>query len=348
EYGKLSKINLSGNRPGARVDSDEYEKDDPRDFVLWKAAKPGEPFWKAPFGLGRPGWHLECSAMAMKFLGETFDIHSGGVDLIFPHHENEIAQSEAATGRPFARFWLHAEHLMVNGEKMSKSLGNFYTLRDLISQGHKPSAIRYLLASVPFDRPLNFTTEGLHQAEKSIERIRNFHYRLTIEKFADGQSSEIHAQATTATSAFEEGLNQNLNTAEALAAVFILVSEGNKAMDCGAFRSGDRQACLDVLRRWDTIFAVLEDNDYAKIERYELLGSEQASLPSQHTVPAEHPCRNGSLLALSDEEIEQQINLRNTARRQGRYGDSDRIREQLLSAGVILEDTKAGTRWRRK
>jgi cysteinyl-tRNA synthetase len=348
EYGKLSKINLSGNRPGARVDSDEYEKDDPRDFVLWKAAKPGEPSWDAPFGPGRPGWHLECSAMAMKFLGETFDIHSGGVDLIFPHHENEIAQSEAATGKPFARFWLHAEHLMVNGEKMAKSVGNFYTLRDLIAQGHKPSAIRYLLASVPFDRPLNFTTDGLHQAQRSIERIRNFHYRLTMEKFADGQSPEVQAQATTARSGFEEGLNQNLNTAEALAAVFILVSEGNKAMDGGAFRSGDRQACLDVLRRWDTIFAVLEDNDYAKLERYGLLGPVQSSQPSQQTLPADQLGRNGSFSLLSDEEIEQQINLRNTARRQGRYGDSDRIREQLLNAGVILEDTKAGTRWRRK
>jgi cysteinyl-tRNA synthetase len=347
DYGKLSKINLSGNRAGARVDSDEYEKNDPRDFVLWKAAKPGEPSWEAPFGPGRPGWHLECSAMAMKYLGETLDIHSGGVDLIFPHHENEIAQSEGATGKPFARFWLHAEHLIVNGVKMSKSLGNFYTLRDLIAQGHKPSAIRYLLASVPFDRPLNFTMDGLHQAQKSIERIRNFHYRLTMEKFADGRSSEMQAQATTARNALEEGLNENLNTAEALAAVFILVSEGNKAMDGGAFYSGDRQDCLDVLERWDRIFAVLEDDDFAKLERHGLLATQIAAGVPPQPLPVEHR-GNGTFLGLSDEEIEQQINLRNTARRQGKYADSDRIREELLKAGVILEDTKAGTRWRRK
>jgi cysteinyl-tRNA synthetase len=348
DYGKLSKINLSGNRPGARVDSDEYEKSDPRDFVLWKAAKPGEPAWEAPFGPGRPGWHLECSAMAMKYLGDTFDIHSGGVDLIFPHHENEIAQSEAATGKPFARFWLHAEHLIVNGEKMSKSLGNFYTLRDLIAQGHKPTAIRYLLASVPFDRPLNFTMDGLHQAQKSIERIRNFQYRLTMEKFAEGRSTEMEAQARTAKRAFEEGLNENLNTAEAFAAVFILVSEGNKAMDSGAFYRGDLQDCLDVLRSWDMIFAVLEDNDFAKLERHGLLAAQMTAEVPQQSVPVEHGGRNGSFLALSDEEIEQQIGLRNAARRQGKYQDSDRIRDELLKSGVILEDTKAGTRWRRK
>ena len=175
---------------GARVDSDKYDKENARDFVLWKAAKEGEPFWETPFGPGRPGWHIECSAMSMKYLGETFDIHSGGSDLIFPHHENEIAQSEAATGKPFVKVWMHAEHLIVNGEKMSKSLGNFYTLRDLIHKGYKPSAVRYLLASVPHRKPLNFTFDGLHQAQQSIDRLRNFRFRLTKESFPAGESSD--------------------------------------------------------------------------------------------------------------------------------------------------------------
>jgi cysteinyl-tRNA synthetase len=347
-YGKLSKIDLSGNRPGARVDADEYAKDDPRDFVLWKAAKPGEPSWDTPFGCGRPGWHLECSTMALKYLGDTFDIHSGGVDLIFPHHENEIAQSEAATGKPFARFWLHAEHLMVNGEKMSKSLGNYYTLRDLINQGHKPSAIRYLLASVPYDRSLNFTLDGLHQAQKSIERIRNFQYRLKMEKFADGRSSEMEAQAADAKRGLERGLDDNLNTAEALGATFILVSEGNKAMDSGRFYSGDRADCLDVLERWDRIFGVLEDNDFAKLARHGLLKAKESDASAPEEPQVMSVANNGIYSGLSDEEIEHQISVRNAARRQGKYAESDRIREDLLKAGVILEDTKAGTRWRRK
>ncbi|MDE3181004.1 MAG: cysteine--tRNA ligase, partial [Acidobacteriota bacterium] len=251
DYGKLSKINFSGNRAGARVDADEYEKGDARDFVLWKAAKEGEPSWDAPFGAGRPGWHIECSAMAMRYLGETFDIHSGGSDLIFPHHENEIAQSEAATGKPFARFWLHGEHLVVNGEKMSKSLGNYYTLRDLIALGHRPSAIRYLLASVPYHKPLNFTFDGLHQAQKSIERLRNFQFRLKMEKFPAGSNPAMDERAEKARTEFEEALQGNLNTAEALAAIFGLVSDANTAMDHGDFRDGNRQAALDVLARWD-------------------------------------------------------------------------------------------------
>jgi len=194
-YGQLTQIDLSGARAGARVDTDKYDKDDARDFVLWKAAKPGEPFWETPFGPGRPGWHIECSAMSMKYLGETFDIHSGGSDLIFPHHENEIAQSEAATGKPFVKVWLHSEHLIVNGEKMSKSLGNFYTLRDLIAKGYKPSAVRYLLASVPYRKPLNFTFDGVHQAQQSIDRLRNFRFRLTKESFPAGAGTVLPACA---------------------------------------------------------------------------------------------------------------------------------------------------------
>ena len=191
EYGKLSKIDLTGMQAGARVDVDQYEKDDARDFALWKAPKPGEHFWETRIGPGRPGWHIECSAMAMKYLGDTLDIHTGGVDLAFPHHENEIAQSEAATGHPFVRLWLHAEHLIIDGEKMSKSLGNFYTLRDLFAKGQKPSTIRFLLLSVPYRRQLNFTEDGLKQAENSIERLRNFVARLKTDQFPAGSNPEI-------------------------------------------------------------------------------------------------------------------------------------------------------------
>ncbi len=346
-YGKLSKINLSGNRAGARVDADEYEKDDARDFVLWKAAKPGEPSWPSPFGPGRPGWHLECSTMAMKYLGESLDIHSGGSDLIFPHHENEIAQSEAATGKPFARFWLHAEHLIVNGEKMSKSSGNFYTLRDLIAQGHKPSAIRYLLASAPFHKPLNFTFEGLHQAQKSIERLRNFRFRLKTEQLEDGEDSALAERAGVARCEFVRALDNNLNTAEALAAVFDLVTDGNTAMDHGEFREGNRRSFLDVLDRWDAIFAVLQDDDDVRLRRY---GWTRAG--EESAIEAAAPGLGGSGYlkseSLTDAEIDRQIASRNAARRSGRYADSDQIRENLLKAGVVLEDTKSGTRWKRK
>src|SRR5713101_5625164 len=191
DYGKLSKIDLTGIQAGARVEVDRYEKADARDFALWKAAKPGEHSWHTRLGPGRPGWHLECSAMAMKYLGETLDIHTGGVDLTFPHHENEIAQSQAATGKPFVRCWLHAEHLIIDGEKMSKSLGNFYTLRDLFANGQKPSTIRLLLASVPYRRQLNFTMDSLQQAASSVERLRNFAARLATGKFPEGARSDF-------------------------------------------------------------------------------------------------------------------------------------------------------------
>lgn len=347
DYGKLSKKNFEGNRAGARVDADEYEKDDARDFALWKAAKEGEPSWESPFGAGRPGWHLECSAMAMQYLGETFDIHSGGSDLIFPHHENEIAQSEGATGKPFACFWLHAEHLVVNGEKMSKSLGNFYTLRDLVAQGYRPSAIRYLLASVPYHRPLNFTLEGLHQAQKSIDRIRNFAFRLRMEKFAPGSNPAMAECAQKARADFEAALENNLNTAEALAAIFSLVSAGNTAMDRGEFCAGDRDRALDTLAQWERIFAVAEDNDFTKLSAHGLAFIPAAGALSADQALRAEPSGNGAPLLMSDDEIEEKIAHRTSARARGNYAESDRIREELLRAGVMLEDTKAGARWRR-
>ncbi|HEV2493320.1 MAG TPA: cysteine--tRNA ligase [Terriglobia bacterium] len=356
EYGKLSKIDLSGIRAGARVDTDEYDKADARDFVLWKAAKEGEPAWDSPFGPGRPGWHIECSVMAMKYLGESFDIHSAGVDLVFPHHENEIAQSEAATGKTFAHTWLHAEHLMVNGEKMSKSRGNFFTLRDLIHQGYKPTAIRYLLGSVPYRKPLNFTFDGLHQAQKSLERLRNFLFRLTAEKFPAGENRSLHERAAAARQAFENALDDNLNTAEALAAVFDLVTDGNTAMDRGEFRDGDRAAFLDVLEHWDRIFAVLEDNDHAKLVQFGFIKplEKAATEPMAEHLRDEVKTAVGNdgagvlVETLSDEEIERQIAARNAARRGGDFAQSDRIRAELAKAGVVIEDTKAGTRWKRR
>ena len=361
DYGKLSHMNLAGNRAGARVDADEYEKADVRDFVLWKAAKEGEDFWVTTLGPGRPGWHIECSAMAMKYLGPTLDIHSGGTDLIFPHHENEIAQSEAATGKPFARFWVHGEHLIVNGQKMSKSLGNFYTLRDLIAKGHKPSAVRYLLFSVPYRRHLNFTFEGLRQAQESLDRLRNFRARLTSESFPAGSNPEFAEQARSARSAFEEALDDNLNTAEALAAIFELIHRGNVAMDRGEFREDERGAYLDALERWDRVFAVLDDQDYARLREFGFIklkdegapatAISQSSLVGATATGLEESTGQAQTVlveVLAEDEIDRRIAERERARRSGNYAEADRIRKELMEAGVVIEDTKAGTRWKRK
>jgi cysteinyl-tRNA synthetase len=354
-YGQLTHVDFSGVRDGARVDSDKYDKENARDFVLWKAAKEGEPFWETPFGPGRPGWHIECSAMSMKYLGETFDIHSGGSDLIFPHHENEIAQSEAATGKLFVKLWMHADHLVVDGEKMSKSLGNFFTLRDLINKGHKPSAIRYLLTSVPYRKPLNFTFDGLHQAQQSIDRLRNFRYRLTMESFPAGESSALQTRAQEARRKFEAALDDNLNTAEALGAIFDLVRDGNTAMDRREFQDANRGAFLDALQRWDRIFAVLEDDDHAKLVKFGFIkpsvAAESVGVATADVVAlgTGNGHQDSDLVeTLHDEEIEKLIAERGAARRGGNYARSDEIRANLLKAGVILEDTKAGTRWKRK
>ena len=327
-YGKLSKIDVAGMQTGARVDMDRYDKDNARDFALWKAPKPGEHFWETPIGPGRPGWHIECAAMAMKYLGDTLDIHSGGVDLTFPHHENEIAESEAATGKQFVRYWLHAEHLLVDHEKMSKSMGNFATLRELFSHGHKPSSIRFLLASVPYRRQLNFSPESLQGAASSVERLRNFVLRLRTEKFPEGTSPTMAERAAKAKDEFDRGLADDLNTAQALAAIFDLVREVNTAMDRGEFRQGDAAAVLEALETFDAIFAVLRDDDAEKLRS---LGIGQASA------------------SLSDAEVEALVAERQAARKRRISRQSDRLRDQLAERGVILEDSRdGGVRWKRK
>jgi cysteinyl-tRNA synthetase len=334
-YGCLSGIDLSGIKPGARVDVEEYEKSDPRDFALWKAAKPGEPAWETSVGRGRPGWHIECSAMSMKYLGDSFDIHTGGVDLVFPHHENEIAQSEGASGQPFVRYWIHCEHLFVEGEKMSKSKGNYYTLRDLLAKGHKPSALRYLLASVPRRKQLNFTFDGLHQATQSVERLRNFQLRLRTDKLLPGDTLAMAERAARARQEFDQALDDDVNTAEALAAVFDLVRDVNSAIDGGKFRQDDAAPVEAVLDRFDGIFAVLPREHVLVAEpgRYEITG---------------HPAGLSATTMISDEEIEQLLAERARARARRDFARADQIRLELDQRGIIVEDTKDGVRWKRK
>jgi cysteinyl-tRNA synthetase len=327
-YGKLSKIDVAGMQSGARVDMDRYDKDNARDFALWKAPKPGEHFWETPIGPGRPGWHIECAAMALKYLGDTLDLHSGGVDLTFPHHENEIAEAEAATGKKFVRYWLHSEHLLIDHEKMSKSLGNFATLRELFSHGHKPSAIRFLLASVPYRRQLNFTPESLQAAASSVERLRNFVSRFRAEKFPEGTSPAIAERAAKAKEEFDHGLADDLNTAQALAAIFDLVRDANTAMDSREFRQGDAAPVLDVMETFDAIFAVLRDDDAEKL----------SALGISHSGPT-----------LSDSEVEALVAERQVARKRRDFAASDRIRDSLAERGIILEDSRdGGVRWKRK
>jgi len=327
-YGKLSKIDVSGMQAGARVDVDRYEKADARDFALWKGPKPGEHFWTTRIGAGRPGWHIECSAMAMKYLGDTLDIHTGGVDLAFPHHENEIAQSEAATGKPFVRLWLHAEHLIIDGEKMSKSLGNFFTLRDLFAKGQKPSAIRFLLMSVPYNRQLNYTRDSLRQAESSVERLRNFAARLKTEPFPAGSNSEMHKRMERAERDFDSGLADDLNTAVALAAVFDLVRDVNTAMDRRTFGQQDALRALAAMEKFDGILAVLADDDADKLEKLGVGGAPPRMVP---------------------EQIEFLIQERNALKKRRDFKGADAIRQQLADSGIILEDRKDGTvRWKHK
>jgi cysteinyl-tRNA synthetase len=317
EYGKLSKINFAGNIAGAseRVDTDKYEKEDARDFALWKGAEtPDEPAWDTSLGRGRPGWHIECSAMSMKYLGETFDIHTGGIDLVFPHHENEIAQSEGATGKPFARHWIHYEHLKVDGESMSKSKGNYYTFRDVTARGFAPIAVRYFLFSVPYRKQLNFTFEALRGAEKSVMGLRDFRSRLKDARVEAGSNARLSEVAARALKDFEAGLDDDLNTSVALAALHNLAREVNTALADHAVLDENKRELLDLLERFNIVLNIFDD---------------------------EQP-------PMLDAEIQSLIDERQEARRRRDFSRADEIRDQLASGGITLEDTKDGVRWKRR
>lgn len=315
EYGKLS-----GKRPerliaGARVRHDEYDKEQWADFALWKAWDPedGDVFWETPLGKGRPGWHIECSAMSMKYLGETFDIHTGGEDNIFPHHENEIAQSEAATGKPFVKYWLHCAHLIVEGRKMSKSLGNFYTLRDLLERGYNPMAIRYLLLSTHYRQKLNFTFDGLLAAQGAVDRLTEFRDMLAdfAQKDTPGTDRKVTDAFAAGLAGFEAGLDDDLNISAALGSVFEMVRAVNRIAARDGITKADAEKGLQTLERINSVLGVLRES--------------QKELPP---------------------EIEALIKEREAARRRKDYATADAIREKLLRMGLEIKDTPEGTKWR--
>jgi cysteinyl-tRNA synthetase len=318
DYGKLSKIKFEGNIVGGseRIDTDKYEKEDARDFALWKLVDAEDSAsWDAPFGRGRPGWHIECSAMAMKYLGETFDIHAGGIDLQFPHHENEIAQSEGATGVQFAKTWLHGEFLKIENEKMSKSIGNDFTLRDIISRGFNPLAIRYLLLSVPYDKQLNFTFEGLKASETTVKRLHDFRFRLQTSKpRQQGLHDDIDSIVRVSLAEFEKALDDNLNTSIALAAVHFLIREVNPVLEDNNLWNDDQKVVSEAIEKFDSVLGI-----FGAVEEIIL-----------------------------EAEIEQLIEERQEARRNRNFARSDEIRDLLAKSGIILEDTKDGVRWKRK
>jgi cysteinyl-tRNA synthetase len=312
-YGRLAKLDKKGLKAGARVSQDEYEKGQAQDFALWKAWTPedGDVFWETEIGKGRPGWHIECSAMSTKYLGETFDIHTGGVDLIFPHHENEIAQHEAATDKPFARFWLHNEHLLVDGRKMSKSLGNFYTLRDLLGKGYGPGAIRYLLLSSHYRQKLNFTLKSLDAAQASVNRLLDFMDMLAGTKGKDtGKAAKISAGAIKD---FEEAMDDDLGTPGALAAVFGLVKEGNVLSEKGGLGKEGAQVIRKAMMKMDSVLGLLEG-----------VGGKKDI----------------------GKEVEKLIKERQDARNEKDFAKSDKIRDKLRDMGVVLEDSPTGMKWK--
>ena len=318
-YGRLARLDQQSLHVGASVDLDEYSKDDARDFVLWKGAKPGEPTWECAGLPGRPGWHIECSAMALRLLdGAPIDIHAGGVDLIFPHHENEIAQAEGATKQTFSRFWVHVEHLFVENEKMSKSLGNVFTVPDIVAKGFRPSALRYLLLSSHYRKQLNFTWSGMEQAEESLRRVVDFLVRLDGVT-GQGKSEEIEAAAIKARDAFKAALESDLNTAAGLAALFDLVKSGNAAIDAGKMSAADAALVRSTIEDLDRVLGVVS-----------LRRAEDAKPP------------------MPVEEIERMIEGRKAAKQRRDFAEADRIRTSLADRGVLLEDNPSGTRWKKK
>jgi cysteinyl-tRNA synthetase len=327
QYGRLARLDHDGLKAGARIDSDNYDKDNARDFVLWKATKPAEgaaghveePSWDFGFGRGRPGWHLECSAMALRLLGEPpIDIHCGGVDLVFPHHENEIAQSEGATRKQFARVWMHVEHLLIDEEKMSKSLGNVFNLPDIVAKGYRPSALRYLMLSTHYRKQLKFSWDAMSQADESLRRLADFVERLDRVTSA-GTHPDIAEKLSVAEEQFRQAMQDDLNTAGALGAIFDLVRMLNAAIDSNALGTGDVPAVKAVFDRFDRVLGVLA------LRREE---------DRQTTLPAE--------------EIDRLVAARQEARKSRDFGEADRVRQQLLNAGIVLEDSASGTRWKRK
>lgn len=318
-YGKLARLDHEGIQAGARVDSDEYDKESARDFVLWKSTRPGEPTWDVGCGPGRPGWHIECSAMALRLLGESpIDIHTGGVDLVFPHHENEIAQSEGATGKEFSRFWFHIEHLLVDNQKMSKSVGNVYTVQDVLDKGFRLSALRYILLSGYYRKQLNFTWGGLEQAEEALRRITDFLGR--VELLAAGPAHEaVTARVKEAVDAFDAALGDDLNTAAGLGAIFDLIRALNIAMDSREVGKGDASEIIAAFNHFDRVLGVLS-----------LRRAEDRTPP------------------IPQAEVDAAIQARQQARRSRDFGEADRIRQDLLAKGVILEDSPQGTRWKRR
>jgi cysteinyl-tRNA synthetase len=343
-YGKLSKKDFGGMLDGARVDVDEYDKDSARDFALWKAPKPGEASWNTSIGPGRPGWHLECSVMSMQELGESFDLHAGGEDLVFPHHENEIAQSESLTGKTFVRLWFHVRFLLVEGEKMSKSLGNFYTLRDLVLKGHKPSSIRYLLTSVPYRNQLNFTFDGLKQAAVSVERLRNFRQRLSAGSFPAGANPEMQALASETINRMRASLDDDLNTAQAQAAIFEMVRSANAALDATGIKKDDVPLLLSAVEKFDDIFAVLKDDDGLKMKQV-FDWARADGRDKDISTDLRDSVQSGQL---SDAGIETKIAEMEAARRTRNFKVSDALRAELTAAGIVIENSKDGVRWHRK
>jgi cysteinyl-tRNA synthetase len=341
EYGKLSKKDLSGMEDGARVDVDEYEKDSARDFALWKAAKPGETSWETSIGRGRPGWHIECSAMSMEYLGDSFDLHAGGEDLMFPHHENEIAQSESVTHKPLAHHWMHVRFLLVDGRKMSKSEGNFYTLRDLLLKGYKASAIRLALISVPYRHQLNFTFDGLIEATAAIDRLRTFNSRLVKSVFPAGENPEIQAAAKKAHENYLAALANDLNTAEARAPIFDLIRLSNTVMDQGKFCQSDREAVGAVLSSFDAVFAVIEDHDAGPTRLAVQWAEKEGRLADvSPELLAQQSLTDGAINALVAE--------RDQAKKRRDFARADQIRKELTEKGILIEDSKDGVRWKRK
>ena len=322
-YGKLKGIDTSTLKVGARVDHDEYDKEDARDFALWKAATEEDETvgaaWDSPWGRGRPGWHLECSVMSVTELGDTLDMHLGGEDLIFPHHENEIAQSEAATGQPFVRNWLHVKHLFVEGQKMSKSLGNFVTLRELLDEGYDPASIRHLLISSHYRGELNFTRQGLQASASAVQRLLDFEHRLEEVPINDlAEESQLPDLARSALDSFKMAMDNDFNSADALAAIFILVSEVNAELDLRpAVIGADRDQALNALRSMDGVLGLLEVAHTSRVVDDEVTAW-----------------------------VERKLEERANARANGEYAAADVIRKELEERGILVEDGPAGTRWK--